>query len=229
MRLSLALILMYLTFSSCASEIVRPEIYTVEMYDTISFHVRNLTILDIENVSGDIFITNTDTDSVRIKLTKYSSSQASEEKASSYLPYISYGIDTIASNHLKFYSDAQRLNYDMLARIDWEIEVPDYVDIITNISSGNQDISVKVPRDNDGFIMVNSVSGEIYLTIPKLSSTAVAAETIDGFILYENLDFTALEQFDTGEGERLIGILGNGKGAVTVNVTTGNIYIVGRH
>ncbi len=116
----------------------------------------------------------------------------------------------------------------MLAKIDWEIEVPKSLDIIVNSSSGNQDVSVEVPRNNDGFIMLNLVSGEIYLTIPKLASASVAAETTDGFLLIENLDFTTSERFDTGSGERFVGILGNGAGAVTVNVTTGNIYLVGR-
>ena len=71
--------------------------------------------------------------------------------------------------------------------------------------------------------VINTVSGDIHITLPDTSSVSINASTIDGGITVSNYNLT----YSQISSQEIIGVYGTASSFINVNTTSGNIQITG--
>ena len=93
------------------------------------------------------------------------------------------------------------------------------VDVV--LSNGSIDGSVTMPIE--GEIQINVDNGKIDLSIPASTSAEFEAVTVNGSVNISNLEFVKLLETQ----KSVVGTLDKGDGIITLNVTNGDISVVG--
>ena len=163
----------------------------------------------VSSASGNNSITNTHAQKIQYKST---SGNASFKKI--------YITDTVeisnTSGNINIY-DSQ-INYLSISSISGDIEIDDQIGS-TEIKSTSGDIDLNYSKI-DGNIYIKSISGDIYLYLPKKSDFYLSCKSTSANIYCE------FELKDMSKDKRsLSGIYGQSKNNISISATAGDIHI----
>ena len=91
----------------------------------------------------------------------------------------------------------------------------------TEVTNGNLTGGVSLPVD--GSCWMNSVNGNITLTVPRTSSAEVTASVTNGTVSVNNLQLL----LRTSSWTSLSGTLGDGKGSIQLTTVNGTVVLSG--
>jgi hypothetical protein len=194
--------------------------------------------LSVKAINGTIVITEApNSNSVKISGKKRVESESAED----------------AEAHLKELEvDVQNLTGEIFVRtvqpkrsegrnyvVDYTITLPKNMDVSVNSLNSrvtldgilgsvfvdliNGAIHSKVTLPQDGTIDMSLINGIMELEIPKQTSAELSARVVNGNIGVSNLDL----QNKTETSKFLRGTCGDGRGAISLITTNGNIYVTG--
>lgn len=194
------------------------------------FYAKDLSFFSVENVRGRIAVTNTDGDSIKISVDRFASSALDETQAELYLSLASARMDTVIQDSAFYKTDILILTADMSISVDLIIEIPNFLDLTTNIlSEGDQIIDIAIPQNSTGNLLIVNNIGDITLTLDQTSSFVFAAQVISGTVLFENLDPA---DFTIGTGDSddtLQRTFNDGTGRVIVAIAAGTLSLIGKN
>lgn len=194
------------------------------------FYAKDFSFFSVENVRGNIAVTNTDGDSIKISVDRFASSALDETQAELYLSFASARMDTVIQDSAFYKTDMLILTTDMSISVDLIIEIPSFLDLTTNIlSEGDQIIDIAIPKNSTGNLLIVNNMGDITLTLDQSSSFVFAAQVISGTVLYENLD-PADFSIGTGDSEDTIQrTFNDGTGRVIAAIASGTLRLIGKN
>ncbi len=230
--------------TSCSEDPINPidnvsnTNFSAEDTASFEFSVTGQTELELLAVNGTITITQiSGSDSVEITGVKRVRSESTAD----------------AKAHLSdLVVEAQDLGDGFLVRtiqpdfsggrtysVDYTITMPQNMDITVNSTNGqvtlneihgnvyitliNGDIDSEVTLPADGTIDMQLTNGSMALAIPQNISTTFTAKVGNGSISVDNLEIR--NRVETAKS--LSGVLGDGRGTISLNTTNGTITVMG--
>jgi len=218
-------------FLSCNEEsMVGPTYYFAEEEEQVAFSSEGYEHFHIQNLRGNVTIENSDSDSIKIKLIKMSTSEFSEDVAQRNMLWIAAGLDSAVQDTAVYVIYWEAISFDINLRVDLEVQVPAGINFSSSITySGNQDIAVNIPRGNTGKINIFNNNGVVKIILPQSASATIIAEIGIGRLIFESTFTPEIEEIkDNGYGGvSFRGVLNDGVGSVQVIVDMGNIIFAG--
>ncbi|KPK96172.1 hypothetical protein AMJ80_01470 [bacterium SM23_31] len=217
-------------FLSCHNDpLANPNLYFFQEEEQVAFSSEGYEHFHIQNLRGNVIIVNSDDDSIKIKLNKYSTSEFSEEVAKRNMIWIVAGLDSAIQDTAVYVIYWEALSFDINLRVDLEVQVPAGINFSSSITSaGHQDITVNIPGNNTGNIFIYNYNGNVRITLPQSASAAIIADAGTGRIILDTTFNPVIEEFELiYPGALFRGFLNDGTGYVKVSVDIGDIIFAG--
>lgn len=230
--------------------------YTAESDFSFTIAAEEKSKLELSSLNGQVDIVGVEgTTDVVVSGTKVVKSD-DQRDADNYLKNLRVSIAE-AGNSLIVTSDQPENTHGREVRIDYTIQVPANWATQTELSNGNcqldslrNDVMVKVTNGNvalidvfasayvrvtngqiegrvnlppDGSYNAQTTNGLINLTVPQTTSARFSAKVTNGTV---NVTGLSLQDM-SGSSKEIHGIIGDGKGAIELETTNGNINVVG--
>jgi len=206
------------------------ERFFAENHEVQLIYVKDFSFFSVVNLRGNIAVTNTESDSIKISVDRFASSALNQAQAELYLDIVFAQVETVIQDSAFYRSTWQSSNFDQSISVDLIIEIPGFLNLTTNnLTEGHQIIDVAVPRNNSGNLFIINNAGNIDLNLYQSNSFIFSADIISGIVEFDNLNSEDFNIIESGSEVIIQRVFNEGTGRVIAALANGTLNLIGKN